>query len=47
MEKILNNSEPPEEAVGVLTSADRTIWAKQRKRLLKGDNYIVQTKYPV
>lgn len=35
MEKILHNSEAPEEAVGVLTSADRTIWAKQRKRLLK------------
>lgn len=33
--KILNNSEPQEEPVGILTTADRTVWAKQRKRLLK------------
>lgn len=35
MEKIINNSEPSLEAVGVLTSANRTVWARQRKRLLK------------
>lgn len=35
LEKITNNSEPPEEPVGVLTSAERTFWAKQRKRLLR------------
>lgn len=37
LEKILNNaSEPLEEPVGVLTAANRTVWAKQRKRLLRG-----------
>ena len=36
LEKIVNNSEPQEEPVGILTTADRTVWAKQRKRLLKG-----------
>ena len=41
MEKIINNSEPREEPVGVLTSANRTVWAKQRKRLLKGEYYFV------
>ena len=39
MEKIINNSEPREEPVGVLTSANRTVWAKQRKRLLKGEYF--------
>ena len=36
LEKITNSSDPPEEPVGVLTSAERTFWAKQRKRLLRG-----------
>ncbi|XP_015765594.1 PREDICTED: carnitine O-acetyltransferase-like isoform X2 [Acropora digitifera] len=37
LEKIINNSdpEPSEEAVGILTGAERTFWAKQRKRMLK------------
>lgn len=35
LEKITNSSDPPEEPVGVLTSAERTFWAKQRKRLLR------------
>ena len=39
LEKIINNSdpEPSEEAVGILTGAERTFWAKQRKRMLKGN----------
>lgn len=36
LEKITNSSDSPEEPVGVLTSAERTFWAKQRKRLLRG-----------
>lgn len=35
LEKITNSSDPPEEALGVLTGTERTFWAKQRKRLLK------------
>ena len=37
LEKIINNCEPLEEPVGVLTSTDRTLWAKQRKRMLRGE----------
>lgn len=43
LEKILNNSEPQEEPVGILTTADRTVWAKQRKRLLKGTYFNLYT----
>lgn len=39
LEKITNSSDPPEEALGVLTGTERTFWAKQRKRLLKGTGY--------
>ena len=41
LEKILSNSEPQEEPVGILTTADRSVWAKQRKRLLKGAYFIM------
>jgi len=43
LEKILNNSEPQEEPVGILTTADRSVWAKQRKRLLKGAYFTLHT----
>ena len=43
LEKIINNSEPQEEPVGILTTADRTVWAKQRKRLLKGAYFKLYT----
>ena len=36
LERITNGSDSSEEAVGVLTAAERTFWAKQRKRLLRG-----------
>ena len=36
LERITNSSDSCEEAVGVLTAAERTFWAKQRKRLLRG-----------
>ena len=45
LEKILNNSEPQEEPVGILTTADRTVWAKQRKRLMKGAYFKLYTIY--
>ena len=43
LEKIVNNSEPQEEPVGILTTADRTVWAKQRKRMLKGAYFKLYT----
>ena len=43
LEKILHNSEPQEEPVGILTTADRSVWAKQRKRLLKGAYFKLYT----
>lgn len=42
IEKIANNlNRKPEESTGILTSADRTDWAKAREILMQGDKFFL------
>ena len=37
LEKVVKNTEPLEEPVGVLTSDDRTFWGKTRRKMMRGE----------
>ena len=37
LEKVVKNTEPIEEPVGVLTSDDRTFWGKTRRQMMRGE----------